>query len=243
MRFRLQHGMGWVAGCALALGTAGPAHAAEQVVLRNGYSLTCDHVQRAGSRVQLFLDPGSRNFIEVNAKEIAAERAAPAGAETSGTPQTEAPRQPAAKKPESLHEVLVEAGRKHDLDVALLESVIEVESSGNPRAVSPAGARGLMQLMPATAVKLGVKDSFASAQNVLGGTAYLDSLLTRYHNNLALALAAYNAGPGAVDQWHGIPPYPETRRYVARVIHEYNLRYEARLRAQRALMATAAAIH
>lgn len=232
-----------MAGCALALGAAGPAQGAEQVVLKNGYSLTCDHVERAGSRVQLFLDPGSRNFIEVNAKEIVAERAAPAGAEPGGKRQTEADRKQAAQKPESLHDVLVQAGRKHDLDVALLESVIEVESSGNPRAVSPAGARGLMQLMPATAAKLGVKNSFASAQNVRGGTAYLDSLLTRYNNHLALALAAYNAGPGAVDQWHGIPPYPETRRYVARVIHEYNRRYEARLRAQRARMATAAAIH
>lgn len=223
----------------MALAATWPAHAAEQVVLKNGFSLTCDHLQRTGSRVQLFLDPGSTNFIEVNAKEIAAERPAPAEAEAR--PES-SPKQ-AARKAESLHDVLVQAGRKHDLDVALLESVIAVESSGNPRAVSPAGARGLMQLMPATAAKLGVKNSFASAQNVRGGTAYLDSLLRRYNNNLALALAAYNAGPGAVDKWHGIPPYPETRRYVARVIHEYNLRYEARLKAQRALMASAAAIH
>ena len=225
---------------AVALAAVCPARAAEQVVLQNGYSLTCDHVQRTGSRVQLFLDPGSKNFIEVNAKEIVAERPAPP--EAAGSPAAK-PDADQEQKPESLHDVLVQEGRKHDIDVALLESVIEVESSGNPKAVSPAGARGLMQLLPATAAKLGVKNSFASAQNVRGGTAYLDSLLTRYHNNLALALAAYNAGPGAVDRWHGIPPYPETRRYVARVIHDYNLRYEARLRAQRALMATAAAIH
>jgi len=222
------------------LAAAAPAHAAEQVVLKNGYSLTCDHLQRTGNRVQLFLDPGSTNFIEVNAKQVVAER--PAAEEAEASPSSKPDSGP-AQAPESLHDVLVKEGRKHDLDVALLESVIEVESSGNPRAVSPAGARGLMQLMPGTAAKLGVKNSFASAQNVRGGTAYLDSLLTRYHNNLALALAAYNAGPGAVDRWHGIPPYPETRRYVARVIHEYNLRYEARLRAQRGLMATAAAIH
>lgn len=227
-------------GCVALLAAALPAHAAEQVVLTNGYSLICDHAERVGNRVQLFLGPGSQNFIEVNAKEIAAERPAPAGARVSAKTNTAAANRPAKAQPESLHQALVEAGRKHDLDVALLESVIQVESGGNSKAVSPAGARGLMQLMPATAAGLGVKNSFAGTQNVRGGTTYLDSLLTRYHNNLALALAAYNAGPGAVDRWHGIPPYPETRRYVARVIHEYNRRYEARLRAQRAMMATAA---
>lgn len=218
----------WAAGCVAAMAAAWPAQAAEQVVLKNGYALTCDHVQRAGSRVQLFLDRSSTNFIEVNAKQIAAERPAPP--ETSAAARNNAVRKP-AQQPQSLHDVLVKEGRKHDLDVALLESVIHVESDGNAQAVSPAGAQGLMQLMPATAAKLGVKNSFAGAENVRGGTAYLDSLVKRYHENLALALAAYNAGPGVVDKWHGIPPYPETRRYVARVIHEYNLRYEARLRA------------
>jgi soluble lytic murein transglycosylase-like protein len=245
MRFLNTHRCFPVLGCVAILAATLPAHAAEQVLLKNGFSLICDHMQRTGNRVQLFLDPGSKNFIEVNANEIITRRPAPSGAEPSqDTRQKAAPTGArAATKPQSLHDVLVEAGRKHDLDIALLESVIEVESGGNPHAVSPAGARGLMQLMPATAAKLGVKNSFRSAENIRGGTAYLDSLLTRYHNNLALALAAYNAGPGAVDRWHGIPPYPETRAYVARVIHEYNLRYEARLRAQRALMASAAAIH
>lgn len=229
-------------GCAMASAAALPAHAAEQVVLKNGYSLVCDHMQRAGSRVQLFLDPGSQNFIEVNAKEIETERPAPPEVVTNVATKTKPAETRSTNRHESLHAALIEAGRKHDLDVALLESVIAVESGGNPTAVSPVGARGLMQLMPSTAARLGVKNSFAGTQNVRGGTAYLDSLLTRYHNNLALALAAYNAGPGAVDRWHGIPPYPETRRYVARVIHEYNLRYEARLQARRALMASAAAI-
>ncbi|MGC2640040.1 MAG: lytic transglycosylase domain-containing protein, partial [Acidobacteriaceae bacterium] len=90
----------------------------------------------------------------------------------------------------------------------------------------------LMQLMPGTATELGVADTFAPTQNIKGGTAYLDALLRKYHDNLALALAAYNAGPAAVDRWHGIPPYAETRAYVARVIHEYNRRYELRRKAQ-----------
>jgi soluble lytic murein transglycosylase-like protein len=91
-----------------------------------------------------------------------------------------------------------------------------------------------MQLMPGTAQQLGVTDSFAPDQNVRGGAAYLDWLLTRYHDNLVLALAAYNAGPEAVDRYHGIPPYHETRVYVARVVHEFNRRVAARERTGRA---------
>ncbi len=127
-----------------------------------------------------------------------------------------------------LHQVLSNAGREHNLDVDLLASVVKAESGGNAHAVSRAGARGLMQLMPATANDLGIQDSFEPDQNVRGGSTYLDALLERYHDNLAFALAAYNAGPAAVDRYHGIPPYRETRVYVARVIHEFNRRVKAR---------------
>jgi soluble lytic murein transglycosylase-like protein len=124
--------------------------------------------------------------------------------------------------------MLARAGADHNLDVDLLASVVKAESDGNTRAVSRAGARGLMQLMPGTATGLGVEDSFQPDQNVRGGSTYLDKLLTLYHDNLAMALAAYNAGPEAVDKYHGIPPYRETQAYVARVIHEFNRRVLAR---------------
>ncbi len=127
-----------------------------------------------------------------------------------------------------LHEMLAEAGQQHNLDVDLLASVVKAESNGDTHAVSRAGARGLMQLMPKTAGDHGVNDSFRPDENVRGGSAYLDELLARYHDNLALALAAYNAGPAAVDKYHGMPPFHETQVYVARVIHEFNRRVLAR---------------
>ena len=124
--------------------------------------------------------------------------------------------------------MLTQAGHAHNLDVDLLASLVKAESNGDARAVSRAGAKGLTQLMPATAKDLGVADSFKPEENVRGGATYLDALLTHYHDNLALALAAYNAGPEAVAKYHGIPPYRETQAYVARVIHEFNRRVLAR---------------
>jgi len=99
----------------------------------------------------------------------------------------------------------------------LVSAVITIESHGDPSAISSTGAAGLMQLMPETAAFYGVGNRFDPESNISGGCHYLRDLLARYHNNVSLALAAYNAGPGAVDASHGIPPYPETRAYVARV--------------------------
>ena len=123
-----------------------------------------------------------------------------------------------------LAEMLEHAGVAHNIDAALLASVVHAESGGHTRAISRTGAQGLMQLMPGTASAVGVQDTFIAAQNVEGGTRYLDQMLTRYHNNIALALAAYNAGPAAVDRYRGVPPFRETRLYVARVIREFNSR-------------------
>jgi soluble lytic murein transglycosylase-like protein len=112
------------------------------------------------------------------------------------------------------------ASSTNGVPAGLVRAVMMAESAGDPNAISVAGAQGLMQLMPATAERCGI-DPFEPQDNALCGASYLRELLDRYHNNVALAVAAYNAGPGAVDRYHGIPPYPETRAYVARVLAAY----------------------
>ena len=118
----------------------------------------------------------------------------------------------------SLTETIREAAQRHGVPEQLVSAVIRVESGFNTRAVSRKGARGLMQLMPGTAAILGVRDSFDPAENIDGGVRHLRGLLDRYSNNLPLALAAYNAGEGAVNNYGGIPPYAETQAYVGRIL-------------------------
>jgi len=125
--------------------------------------------------------------------------------------------------------IVEEVAQAHGLDSALLHAVISVESHYNPRAISRKGAAGLMQLMPATARRYGVSDSFDPAQNLHGGAKYLRDLLTLFNSDMSLALAAYNAGENAVIRnGNRIPPYPETRNYVPRVL-DYYRQYRARL--------------
>jgi hypothetical protein len=210
-----------------------PVHAAERVTLANGFSMTCNHHDTIEGRVRLYTSTGANNYIEFPPTDIAGIETVPDPAAPQPEPLRQQPSHSASSRlnPADLHEMLASAGQAHHLDVDLLASVVHAESGGNARALSRAGARGLMQLMPGTASELGVRDSFQPDQNVRGGSAYLDALLTHYRDNLALALAAYNAGPAAVDKYHGIPPYRETRLYVARVIHEFNRRVLARERA------------
>ena len=118
----------------------------------------------------------------------------------------------------SIQTAVDQAARKYNLPAALINAIIQAESNFQVRAVSPAGARGLMQLMPSTAEELGVTDPFDIDQNIDGGTRYLRQMLSRFDGNLQLALAAYNAGPGAVAKYAGAVPYPETKRYVSRVL-------------------------
>jgi hypothetical protein len=220
------------------------ARAAEHVTLKNGFELDCVRREVVGDKVRLYLaGRGSAsledsNYLEVEADSVVrietlAETPEPAAVETvpgSTMPGVKMPSPVTimiAPTTQEMHEMLAHAGARHNIDEDLLASVVRAESGGHPRAVSRTGARGLMQLMPGTASAMGVEDAFKPDQNISGGTAYLDNLLTRYHDNLALALAAYNAGPGAVDKYHGVPPYRETREYVARVIREFNRRKQA----------------
>lgn len=118
----------------------------------------------------------------------------------------------------TLHALIDDAAARNRVPSSLVASMIEAESHGDPSAVSRAGAQGIMQLMPSTSVQYGVGNPFDPRANIAGGTRYLRDLLRRYRGNVKLAVAAYNAGPGAVDAARGIPPFAETRAYVARVI-------------------------
>ena len=223
----------------LLAASALPAHAADRVYLRNGSDFICDHQKNLNGQVRLYLTSSDNSYLDVPADQIVRQETVPAvavktpafaGPALASAPPTAA--QLAVPTPAQLAALLDRAGAEHHLDPDLLASVVRAESGGHISAVSRTGARGLMQLMPSTAKDLGVADSFVPAENVAGGTTYLDALLMYYHDNLALALAAYNAGPAAVNRYGGIPPYAETRRYVERVIHDYNRRKleEARLR-------------
>ena len=120
-----------------------------------------------------------------------------------------------------LMNMISEISEKHGVDEKLVKALIRQESGFNPKAKSKAGAMGLMQLMPATAKGLGVTDAYNPVQNVDGGVRYLKSMLEKYNGNVILALAAYNAGPGAVDKYDGVPPYKETQNYVKNILANY----------------------
>lgn len=196
----------------LALALLAPAAAAraEYAVLRNGQRLHITGYERRGATIRLQLPGGS---VEVAAGDMLAIE-----------PEDIFPAPPAPSLNVPFAELIRAAAQKHGVDQELIASVIAVESDFNPRAVSPKLARGLMQLLPETAARLAVADVFDPKQNIDAGTRYLKELLARYDQNLALALAAYNAGPERVQEFRGMPPFPETRAYVERVTKKLNTR-------------------
>lgn len=136
--------------------------------------------------------------------------------------------EPSARWPIPFGDQITSVARQVGISPALVAAVVDAESGFNPQAVSTAGAKGLMQLMDATARGLGVANAFDPQQNLLGGARFLQSLLGRYGGDLTMALAAYNAGPVAVDRYGGVPPYAETQRYVPKVLAAYQ-KYQAML--------------
>lgn len=121
--------------------------------------------------------------------------------------------------------IIFRAGEKQGVDPRFIHAVIKQESRYNPKAVSGVGAQGLMQMMPATAKRFGLKDPFDQAANVEAGTKYLKWLLARFDGDVSLALAGYNAGEGAVDKYKGVPPYGETQNYVKKIVSSYGKTY------------------
>jgi soluble lytic murein transglycosylase-like protein len=221
---------------ALAAVCALPCLAAEVAVLRNGFSIRHERREVIGAVTRLYVSSDGSSYVDVSTAEIehfeqAEERASSFGLQDSAGSQTAVPTcggdfelpKPDCRSPKpNLNDVVNSASSRYRLDPDLVTSVIKAESGFNVRAVSPKGAQGLMQLMPGTASKLGVPNAFDPEANVEGGTKYLRELLERYDFDLVKALAAYNAGPRRVEQYGGVPPYYETRAYVARIVRDFN---------------------
>ena len=195
--------------------TAGSAYAGEYAVLASGSRLHVDRHETDGAKVRLYQDT---SFVEMDAAAVLEyEKDGRVAAPSVAIPAAPAPAAEVVVSPAlSAGELADRAADKYGLPRHLVRSVMAAESGFQPLAVSPKGAIGLMQLMPGTAADLGA-DPYDPEQNVDAGTRYLRDLLTKYDGGLRHALAAYNAGPAAVDKYNGVPPYRETVNYVVRI--------------------------
>lgn len=205
-----------IAAMALA---ATSLYARENAVLSSGFTISHDHHRQMGAITRLFFSKTDDEYVDVETVKIV-------GFEPDETPVA-APlpaRQFTGPSSPDLNQIVDKAARENQLDSDFIHALILAESQGKTNAVSPKGAQGLMQLMPDTAAKLGVKNSFDANENVAAGSKYIRELLARYNNDPVRALAAYNAGAGRVQQYNGVPPYRETRVYVAKIIREFNRR-------------------
>ncbi|MGB9203979.1 MAG: lytic transglycosylase domain-containing protein [Terriglobales bacterium] len=222
--------------CVVAIAfLARPAIAADLAILSNGFSIRHEHRLVMGATTRLFFGADDSSFTDVPTAEITGYEKdlspplssslplpAPAGQPGAAVGRSIPSHAVPALSAPALHQVVDSASAAYHLDPDLVNSVIHAESGFKSHAVSPKGARGLMQLMPGTANQLGVNDAFDPQSNVTGGSRYLRELLERYNFDLVKALAAYNAGPDRVEQYRGVPPFHETQAYVARIVHEYN---------------------
>jgi soluble lytic murein transglycosylase-like protein len=191
-----------------------PALRAEYVVLRSGQRLTVTGYQLLGDKYRLQMNGG---FVEVPSADVVAIEP-----EEVFTPIVVPVKPGALAQNAQFGQFIQSAATRFHVDADLISSVIAIESNFNPKAVSRRNARGLMQLIPGTANRLGVRNVFDPAENIDAGTRYLGELLHRYDNDLILALAAYNAGPERVQKYGRVPPFPETMSYVKRVKHTYD---------------------
>jgi hypothetical protein len=226
----------WVrlATIALVAVAALPCFAGEVAVLKNGFSIRHERREVVGDVTRLYVTADGSSFVDVPTAEIEHFEAAPEVPASGSRPPASgvggkspllanyARNGAPSSGPLNLDDVVSSASGRYRLDPDLVNSVIKAESGFNVRAVSPKGAQGLMQLMPGTASQLGVPNAFDPQANVEGGAKYLRELLERYNFDLVKALAAYNAGPQRVEQFGGVPPYYETRAYVARVVRDFN---------------------
>ena len=242
-------------GAVLALAQLS-AFAGQIAVLRNGFTIHFDHKEQSGSSTRLYTSTG---YLDIASDQIASYDVdeTPVTPEpqpvAQPVPQPAALTQPSAAQPAAvaspapaktaqnvdLDQVVREASSKNRIDPDFVSSVIRAESNFKTHAVSKKGAQGLMQLMPATAAQLGVADAFDPKANVEAGTAHLSTLLDLYNNDPIRALAAYNAGAHRVKQYHGVPPYRETRDYINKIVRDFNAKKRAQMKAAAAANATA----
>jgi hypothetical protein len=203
----------WLSCAIVALAALAPCARADYVVLQSGQRIHVTGYERVGDTLRLTMAGGTLEIpadtvVQIDPEDIFL----PVKVKLLDVP---------------FANFISESARAHGVAPELVASVIAVESNFNPNAVSWRSARGLMQLMPETAARFGVTQVFDPRQNIEAGTKYLKELLLRYHDDLALTLAAYNAGPDRVGQYRSVPPYRETRDYVRRVTEKFQKTYRA----------------
>lgn len=221
-----------------------PCLAGEVAVLKNGFTIQHERREVVGELTRLYITADGASYVDVPSAdidhfEVDEQVPIPAAAAKRKNAGFDSPIPFPVRSAVDLNAVVNQASGRYRLDPDLVNSVIKAESEFKVHAVSPKGAQGLMQLMPGTAAQLGVHNTFDPEANVDGGTRYLRELLERYNFDLVKALAAYNAGPQKVERFGGVPPYYETRAYVARIVKDFNKKKEAQ---QKALAAKKSAV-